>query len=295
MNLCDEPGKEIRQAGKRRLVEECEKVAVGAVQRAFGKRILIEAIRRARPIRLPVLGGEFDLWLIAGPHHLPHGRKRCRSLDNGLCRLWLICPGCKKTVARLFYYFFSRDSLTHSDLLCRGCHGLTYQSKNCSGNHWYEQVARPLKRLLSEKRRLLVRTPSPRNVTRLAEIDRQVSELTQKLQPKTQRQNKFSRRLRSGRRRPYRDLSLFGVVSRRDRLNTRPDRLDVGPNSALLGQKTYSAAVPGPRETNGQLLDEDSRYWLDAISEFRNKGLITDDHLRRSPELRRALEIVHRE
>jgi hypothetical protein len=258
MNLYDEPGKEIRRIGKHRLVEECEEVAIRAVQHSFGRETLLAAIRQARPIRLPVLGGEFDLWLIDGPHHLPGSRKGVASLGGENCRIWLICPGCRKKVAKLYYHFFSRDSLTHSDLLCRGCHGLVYQSQNCGNNRWYRETARPLKRLLQEKRKLLARDPSPCNATRLAEIDRQVSELTQKLQPKTQRQNKFSRGLRSGRRRPYRDSSLFGVVSPRDRINMQPDRSSADQTSPVPARKTLKslgsiASVPEIKEcTHGQ-------------------------------------------
>jgi hypothetical protein len=36
---------------------------------------------------------------------------------------------------------------------------------------------------------------------------------------------------------------------------------------------------------------EDYRqYWVNAITEFREKGLITDEHLRRYPKLARALK-----
>jgi hypothetical protein len=235
MNLCDEPGREIRRTGKKRLIEECQEVAMGAIQKLFGKKTLLAAIRQNRPVLMPVLGGVFELWLIDHPHRLPGRLRRQPPLAISNCRIWLQCPCCRRVVGKLYFYYLAPDSLALSDLLCRTCHGVVYLSQNCGDNRWYRETARPLKRLLREKRKLLARDPSPRNATRLAEIDRQVSELTQKLQPKTQRQNKFSRRLRSGRRRPYRDLSLFGVVSRRDRLNTRPGRLDVAQNSSLLG------------------------------------------------------------
>ena len=56
-NPREEPERLYRHPGKRRLVEECQVVLVYAVQRAFGKRPLIVAIRQARPFRLPVPGG----------------------------------------------------------------------------------------------------------------------------------------------------------------------------------------------------------------------------------------------
>ena len=210
MNLCDEPGKEIRRFGKHRLVEECEEVTTSAVQRAFGKKTLLAAIRRACPIRLPVLGGEFDLWLIDGPHHLPRGRKRLASLGSENCRLWLICPGCKRRVAKLYYYFFSRDSLTCSDLLCRGCHGLVYQSQNCGDNRWYRDTARPLKRLLQEKCKLLAKHQTSHVAARLAYIESDIHTLCQKVQRKTRGRNqKLERRSAFGRRRSYRDVALI--------------------------------------------------------------------------------------
>jgi hypothetical protein len=216
MNLYDEPGKEIRRIGKHRLVEECEEVAVRAVQHSFGRETLLAAIRQARPIRLPVLGGEFDLWLIDGPHHLPRSRKRSASLRDENCRVWLICPGCRRRVAKLHYYFFSRDSLTPSDLLCRGCHGLVYQSQNCGNNRWYRETARPLKRLLQEKRKLLARHLSPHVETRLEEIEDETRRLRQKLQPKTKRQSTFPRRPASRQRRPYRLLVWGSLPARSD-------------------------------------------------------------------------------
>jgi hypothetical protein len=232
MNPCDEPGKEIRRFGKHRLVEECEEVAISAVQRAFGKNALLVAIRQNRPVLMPVLGGVFELWIIDHPHRLPGRLMRQSPLAISNCRIWLQCPCCRRVVGKLYFYYPAPDSLALFDLLCRICHGLVYLSQNCGDNRWYRETARPLKRLLREKRKLLATHLTSRNATRLAEVDRQVSELTQKLRPKTQRQNKFSRRLRSGRRRPHRDLSLFGVVSRRDRLNARPDRLDVSPGAS---------------------------------------------------------------
>lgn len=84
-----------RPPGKRRLVEECEVVWVYAVQRAFGKKALIAAIRQARPFRLPVPGGYFDIWLIDEPHQLPGKRHRWSSLEAGNARLWLMCPACR--------------------------------------------------------------------------------------------------------------------------------------------------------------------------------------------------------
>ncbi len=127
--------------GKRRLVEECEAIWIYAVQRAFGKKVLMAAIRQARSFRLPVPGGYFDVSPVDEPHRLPGKDGRWSSLEVGTARRWLICPECRRKVAKLYYYL-APDSLARSDLLCRHCHGLTYQSVNCGGNRWYREVAR---------------------------------------------------------------------------------------------------------------------------------------------------------
>lgn len=203
-------GKEIRRFGKRRLVEEAVEVTIGAVQKAFGKRALIAATRQSRPVRMPVLGGVFELWLIDQPHQLPGRLMRQLPLDVSNCRIWLQCARCRQAVGKLYFYYLAPDSLALSDLLCRTCHGLVYQSQNCGDNCWYREVARPLKRLLQEKRKLLAGDPNPRNATRLAEIDRQVSELAQKLRPRMRlRSQKCERSSASDRRRPYRSLALI--------------------------------------------------------------------------------------
>lgn len=198
-----------RHPCKRRLVEESEVVSVYAVQRAFGKKALIAAIRQARPFRLPVPGGYFDVWLVDEPHRLP-GKQDCwSSLEAGTARLCFICSACRRKVAKLYYYF-APASHTRSDLLCRHCHGLTYQSANCGGNRWYKEVARPLKRLLREKQRLLARHQTPRIAARLARVEDEIRTLRQKVKPRTHRR---AQNLRGGlvvrERRPYRDLELL--------------------------------------------------------------------------------------
>jgi hypothetical protein len=59
--------KQIAYRGPHRLVEELEEVSIYAVQKAFGKKASIMAIRQARPVRLPVLGG-YDIWPTDEPH-----------------------------------------------------------------------------------------------------------------------------------------------------------------------------------------------------------------------------------
>ncbi len=195
--------------GKRRLVEECEAVSVYAVQRAFGKKVLIAAIRQARPFRLPVPGGYSDVWLVYEIHRLPGKAERWSSLEDGTARLWLQCPGCLRRVGKL-YYFHLPGSLDRSRLLCRGCHRLTYQSVNCGGNRWYREVARPLKRLLRAKHKLTAMQQTPRIAARLARVQSEIEGLRQKLKPKThQSRRQLSCMPAFWQRRPYRDLALL--------------------------------------------------------------------------------------
>lgn len=129
-----------------------------------------------------------------------------RSLEGGTARLWFICPRCRRKVAKLYYYHLAPGSAARSDLLCRRCHGLTYQSVNCGGNRWYREVARPMKRLLREKRRLLGRQHKPRAAARLAQVESEIRILREKVKPQRRRgtQN-YGLAVRE--RRPYRDLA----------------------------------------------------------------------------------------
>jgi hypothetical protein len=210
VNYWNGPDKPRPHPGRHRLVEECEKVSVNAVQKIFGKQELIRAIRRAESLSLPVLGGCFDLWFVDQPHRLPGIRGRLPSLGAETSRLWLLCPGCRKKAAKLFYFYFAPDSLALSDLLCRDCHGLVYLSQNCGGNRWYKETARPLKRLLREKLKLLARPLSPRIAARLMEIDAEIHMMRQRVRRKTPRRNQGSRyRPAVRQRRKYRNIALL--------------------------------------------------------------------------------------
>jgi hypothetical protein len=188
------------------LVEESEIILVYALQRAFGKKALLAAMREARPFRVPVLGGYFDVWLTDEIHRLPGRQARWSSPEDGTCRLWLVCTGCRQTVAKLYYYF--TDGL-RSDLLCRTCHRLTYLSVNSGGRRWYREVARPLKRLLAEKERLSDQR-GDRHRDRLLEIEAQVRALKERLKPKTKPTRLPLGRLGTSQKRPYRAIHLLG-------------------------------------------------------------------------------------
>lgn len=199
------------QSQRKRLVEECETVTIHGVQKAFGKKALIAAILDCRPLRVPIPGGHFDVWLIEEPHRLPGRSERWASLEAGTSRLWLFCLGCRRKVAKLFYYYLAPGSSARSGLLCRLCHGLTYQSVNCGGNRWYREVARPMKRLLREKQKLLAWRDIRRASARVAQIDDQIKALRRRVKIPSKRgpQDPLSRLAVRKRRRPYRNLTLL--------------------------------------------------------------------------------------
>jgi hypothetical protein len=280
---------------KRRLVEECEVVSVYAVQKAFGKKPLITAIRQARPFRLPVLGGYSDIWLVDEPHRLPGRNERWSSLERGTVRLWLICPGCRRKIAKLYYYFFAPGSPLRSDLLCRHCHDLTYQSVNCGGNRWYREVARPMKRLLRQRRRLLTRRCTPRVAAQLALIENLIRELRERAKPRTQHR---TQNLRYGlavrERRVYRNLALVDPEAAKMESicsAAEPDRSKL----SVPRNKTDKSSISQPKKTIEQMWEEYRQSHVDMILQFRREGLITDEHLRRSPRLRRAIAALERE
>lgn len=206
----DEPGKQVRYRGAHRLVEEAEEVCIRGVQRALGKKTLIASIRQAQPVRLPILGGHFDIWLVNENHRLPGREQRWSSLEAGTCRLWLLCPGCRRPCAKLYFYRLGPDTFTTSELLCRRCHELVYQSAICGGNKWYREIVRPLKWLLKEKRKLLARKQTARAAARLTQIESAICTLRQKVQPKTQRRReRLLSRVGLRQRRFYRNLALI--------------------------------------------------------------------------------------
>jgi hypothetical protein len=210
MNYGYERGISRPYPGKRRLVEECEKVSIGAIQKLFGKKILIAAMHRAEPLSLPVRGGRFDIWFVDQPHLLPGAGNRFAYLRGESRRLWFQCPGCRKKAAKLYFFYLAPDSLAMSDLLCRKCHGLAYQSQNCGGNRWYRETARPLKRLLKDRRALLARNLGPRISSRLIEIEAEIRALRQRVVRKTPRpKREFRYAPARRRRRKYRNLDLI--------------------------------------------------------------------------------------
>ena len=177
----------------------------------LGRKALLEAVRDARPVRLEMAGAFLEVYLCYESHRLPGRFKDWSDIDEGNVRLWLVCLGCRRRFRKLYCYSVSDGVRQMSDIRCRRCHGLCYQSQNCSRNKWWRQV-RNMKRLLRERRRILLRRPSQRATQRLRQIDELLTILQLRATGKSRASKCAGARLRSGRRR-YRDwrLALSGI------------------------------------------------------------------------------------
>lgn len=192
------------------LVEECISISLADLRRLFGRKELLKAAEDARPVRFQIQGNAFSIYLLAEPHRLPSGHGGMSSRE--VTRLWLVCMGCRRRVRKLYTY----EKIPGSNILlmefCRECHGLVYQSQNCSGNRWWREIARPLKRLLRRRERLLARKPSANVLAQLEQVDQLIWIMRQRAAPKTRSKHPNAdvepgNSLRIKRR--YRDVSLL--------------------------------------------------------------------------------------
>jgi hypothetical protein len=193
--------------GKRPLVEECEVVTIGAVRQRFGKKALIDLIRRGAPLELPLPGGPAQVYLTWDSHNMPGPIARKSMLENRSARLWLLCPGCRRRVAKLLYMLWDAARGSRSELLCRLCNGLTYQSSNCGSNKWYRTIARPMKHLLHQKERLLSLNPSPQRDRMLQVVEINLDLVRGRSGPGNNRPKR--KHPSSSDRRPSRDVTLI--------------------------------------------------------------------------------------
>jgi hypothetical protein len=193
--------------GKRPVAEEFEVVLIGAIRRCFGKKALIDLIRCAKPLELPPPGGPEQVYLAWDSHHLPGPIVRKSMLQDRTARLWLVCPSCRRKVAKLFYMLFDASRGSRSDLLCCKCNGLTYQSSNCGSNKWFRTIARPMKRLLQQKAKLLSFKPSPRRNLLLQAVDANLDFIRGRSGSRNRRHNR--KHDSSSDRRVSRDISLI--------------------------------------------------------------------------------------
>jgi hypothetical protein len=193
--------------GKRPLVEECEVVTIGAIRRCFGKKALIELIRRRAPLELPLPGGSEHVFLTWDSHYMPGPIARKSMLENRTARVWMLCPCCRRRVAKLFYMLWDASRGSRSAPLCRSCNGLTYQSMNSGGNKWFRAIARPLKSLLKQRMKLMAMAPTPQRADKLQAIEAGLERIRASGRPRNRRYKQ--KRGLSSDRRPYRDVTLI--------------------------------------------------------------------------------------
>jgi len=193
--------------GRRWLVEECESIWISSLRSHFGKKHLIAHIRQCKPLELPVPGGSEKVWLTWEPHRLPGPTRRMSSLEDGTARLWLVCPCCRRKVAKLHYRLFDASRGNRSELLCRQCHGLVYQSENCGSNLWFRAIARPLKRLLRQRLKLIAMVPTPQQTEKLQAIEAEIKRIRDRCRPAKGCPKR--KRSSSSDRRPSRDVTLI--------------------------------------------------------------------------------------
>jgi hypothetical protein len=189
------------------LAEECEVVTIGAIRQCYGKKKVIDLIRRRTPLELPLPGGPAQVYLTWDSHYLPGPIVRKSMLEDRTARLWLVCPGCRRRVAKLFYMLWDASRGSRSELLCRLCNGLTYQSSNCGSNQWYHTVARPLKCLLQQREKLLSLKPSPRRNRMLQVVEINLDLVRDRSGPRNNRPKR--KHPSSSDRRPSRDVTLI--------------------------------------------------------------------------------------
>jgi hypothetical protein len=193
--------------GKRPLAEEFEVVLIGAIRQHFGKKALIELIRRRAPLELPLPGGSAQVYLTWDAHYMPGAVVRKSMLEDRTARLWLVCPGCHRRVRKLFFMLWDAARGSRSELLCRLCNGLTYQVTNCGSNRWYRTLARPLKRLLGQRAKLLSLKPSARRDRMLQVVEINLELVRGHISPKNRPHKR--KHGSSNDRRPSRDINAI--------------------------------------------------------------------------------------
>jgi hypothetical protein len=82
--------------------------------------------------------------------------------------------------------------------------GLTYQSQNCSGNKWWREIARPVKRLIRRRELLKARKQTPEVLAKLEKIEEAIMILRERGKSKSSARRNQSQA--GGVRRTYRDL-----------------------------------------------------------------------------------------
>jgi hypothetical protein len=185
----------------RPLVEECLSVAIRDILRIHGRSKMLKAADEGKALSFRMEGHTYEVFLCWEPHKLPGRTEKWSDIAQGNCRLYFICPSCRRRI-RILYK--NPQSLV-PDLLpigCKRCLGLVYASENSCKNKWWREIVRPLRRLYRKRERLLALIQTPRVVEELRRSEELIFVYRQRAKPK--RRSKPP----SGAKRQYRDVQL---------------------------------------------------------------------------------------
>jgi hypothetical protein len=188
---------------RRRLIEECIPFATADLREIYKRMDLLMLANSYRPAVFRLEGHRFSLHLIA--ETIPRPRNN-RHTGDETTRIWLICPVCFQRVRKVYTFYLEPGSSTLADLKCCQCHGLTYQSKNCSGNRWWSDLAMPLKKMLRRRRQLFHRQ-SRRSIEQLEKVEQYIWILRKRAEVRSRSSREIP--YNDCRKRKYRDLSLI--------------------------------------------------------------------------------------
>ena len=191
---------------RRPLVEETHTVDTRDLQRIYDRTKLLQAADEGQSVKIRLQGQHLEIFLTWESHPLPGRPTHWSDFAQRNVRLWLICTQCWRRVGKLYLHPAEAVSGNRPEPGCRKCLKLSYQSQHCGGNKWWKQFAMPLKRLLRQRRRLLLRQ-NPRSMKQLEKIDRSIWLLRERAVAKSRSRQGISHTNRI--KRLYRDLALI--------------------------------------------------------------------------------------
>jgi hypothetical protein len=196
--------------GPRPLVEETAGISLAELKQQYSRKELMAAVRDARPVRCHVNGTWQSVFLMGEPHRLPGKRNKWSDIETGTIRIWLVCLGCHGKSHKLYLHRSSLSSDGHPFLGCRKCLGLRYHSQNSWNRKWWRDMAKPLKRLICQRHRLLKGKQSPKALARLDEIEEAISIIRNRIEPKIRLRRRYAESISFCRvKRIYRNFDLL--------------------------------------------------------------------------------------
>ncbi len=198
-------GNDYLYSRRRVLVEESASISIEDIRKICGRSKMLQAADRGLTIPISLNGKHLEVYMTFDIHRLPSRQVRWADPSDGNVRLWMVCPRCRHRAKKLY---LEHPPLSDSELKlgCRKCLGLRYQSQHCGGNTWWKMSARPIRRLLRRRNKLLARKPGPRVSEELDHIEKMIWLFRQRAVPKSPKRS--SRETK----RPYRDVDLvFGL------------------------------------------------------------------------------------